>query len=107
MACHQAEYTQQHAGSVLPTTCGDCHALDTWLVARYGSPKTAALARFSSNDLATEALDSLNRELFASTAASAPANTVDLGKVMQAVELARGKEDADSSPALPALYPTG
>ncbi len=30
VACHQAEYDREHAGSGFPTTCLDCHASNTW-----------------------------------------------------------------------------
>jgi len=30
VACHQADYDREHAGSDFPTTCLDCHASDTW-----------------------------------------------------------------------------
>jgi hypothetical protein len=30
VACHQADYDREHAGSSFPTTCVDCHASNTW-----------------------------------------------------------------------------
>jgi len=30
VACHQADYDGEHAGSGFPTTCTSCHSIDTW-----------------------------------------------------------------------------
>jgi hypothetical protein len=30
VACHQTDYNDEHAGSGFPTTCTDCHTVDTW-----------------------------------------------------------------------------
>ena len=30
LTCHQQDYEQQHGGTGLPTTCLDCHGIDTW-----------------------------------------------------------------------------
>ncbi|MGD2070227.1 MAG: hypothetical protein PVI57_16245, partial [Gemmatimonadota bacterium] len=30
VACHQADYDGEHAGSGFPTTCRDCHTPATW-----------------------------------------------------------------------------
>ncbi len=35
IACHQADYNEQHAGSGFPTDCTMCHRLTTWGAARF------------------------------------------------------------------------
>jgi hypothetical protein len=30
VACHQADYQREHAGTGFPTTCADCHGQDAW-----------------------------------------------------------------------------
>ena len=30
MACHQADYDEEHAGSSIPDTCLACHNVETW-----------------------------------------------------------------------------
>ncbi len=30
VACHQADYDKEHAGSSVPTTCADCHTQSSW-----------------------------------------------------------------------------
>jgi len=35
VACHQADYDREHAGSNFPTTCLDCHSATTWTGATF------------------------------------------------------------------------
>lgn len=30
VGCHQSDYDREHAGSGFPTTCAECHSVDTW-----------------------------------------------------------------------------
>jgi hypothetical protein len=30
VACHQADYNAQHTGSGFPTSCKDCHTVNSW-----------------------------------------------------------------------------
>jgi hypothetical protein len=40
VACHQADYDQQHAGSGFANTCADCHTVDTWEGAEFDHGST-------------------------------------------------------------------
>lgn len=76
-------------------------AFDHWLITRYRAPLNVAMAQFTADGHAREAVDELNRALFSERATTTP----DYAALISTADTARRQREESADSPLPALYP--